>query len=147
MKRKIVAVAAAAAASLGLAFAPAVAANALTFNPNPAKHDTSVTVVSSNTYGPGKYRVGICSKQKFGTFSVPACGAFSEDVVLTKSGKITAKTGEIKRSNNFNVHAGRFLLNDQPDVFTCSENACEVVITKHNAFRTQILERADLVVY
>jgi hypothetical protein len=113
-------------------------------SPNTALSDNDVVSVTGTGYAAGTYKLGVCSKETYGSFGIPAC---DEGVEFT-----IGSTGVLDEDltvlvENVNVHATvvPFPINvGQPSSFDCSVDACEVLLTNHDGSSSVTVDRQDI---
>lgn len=148
--RRLATITAAAMLVLGLGAASAFAAE-VSVEPSAglsATEASTVTVEGSGFEAATKYRIGLCSKETYGIFGIPACGETVE-VTADEAGDFS-KGVEVEKTTD-NAHHGitpPFGLG-QPEAFTCAgdpeeDDECEIAVTAHEGSTSTILAREDV---
>lgn len=148
--RRLAAITATAALVLALGAASAFAAE-ITAEPSEelsATEATTVTVEGSGFEASTEYRIGLCSKETYGTFGIPACGD-PVDVTSDGSGKFSAEIKVEKTTENAHLEIPFPFNLGQPKEFTCAgdtekDDECEIAVTEHEGSVSEILARADV---
>jgi hypothetical protein len=132
--------------SLLLVLGVAGTAHAAGFSVSPSTglSDNDVVSVTGTGYTAGTYKLGVCSKETYGVFGIPAC---DEGVEFTIDGTGVLDEDLTVLVENTNVHYTEvpppFNVGQEP-TFDCTVDACEVLLTRHNGTSSVTVDRQDI---
>lgn len=137
---------ASAAAAAAVLLPQAAFAATVSISPSTNLADNDVVSVTGTGYvANGSYKVGICSKETYGIFGLPACAT---GVAVSATGSGTLNVNYTVTATNANAHASIPVVGlGQPSAFTCAgagDDDCEIVITDHNGTSSTIVARQDI---